>query len=122
MSAARRTRKRSNAARSTSAKSFSAPTQDKDAAGAAAGDSAPNIAGFTAAALWPDRTQLYVSEVARVFSVSEDHIANLIHQGQLGAFDIKTRSRALRTLRKARRGNLRVTPQDFDSFVEARRT
>lgn len=80
------------------------------------------LASICAARAFPNRRELYPSEVAAVLRVTEQHIIDLVFEGELGAVDVTNRTRSLRTLRgkKVKRSNLRVPVHAYDAFIRGR--
>ena len=71
-------------------------------------------------ALFPGRTTLYVAEVAKALSITEQQVINLIESGDLGAVNI---SAGMKTFveGKVPRSHQRIPVSAFDEFVRNRK-
>ncbi len=78
------------------------------------------LSGLAAHAVWPGRVLLYVIEVAEKLHCSDQHVWNLIEEGQLIAIDIATKKQVVPgQIDRRRRGCFRVPVCAWDKFIEA---
>ena len=77
------------------------------------------LSAVSAAALFPGRLSLRVDEVARVLSISPNHVVDLLQSGELAGEDVARRGEA--TNAKTPRANWRVPVAAFDAFVARRK-
>ena len=82
------------------------------------------LSAVQAHALFPGRTTLYVKEVARALSMTEQQVVDLIEGLQLHALDISSGLKSPDNPRgnKTARSYWRIPVSAFDAFVAARKS
>jgi hypothetical protein len=88
------------------------------------------LAGLKAHTLFPQRTTLYVAEVARVLSVTEQQVIDLIHEyrdtdGTSGLAAVNIASGRQTTINprgnRSPRAHWRIPVSAFDAFIDSRK-
>lgn len=81
------------------------------------------LSAIKAHALFPGRSTLYVSEVCKALSMSENQVIDLIESGQLAAVDISSglKKDGIKNGNKTPRAYWRIPVSAFDAFVNARK-
>jgi hypothetical protein len=72
------------------------------------------LRGLLSKELWPQRTVLYVREVAATLHITEQHVANLISEGRLRAVNIRN---GVKTRRSNSRDYWRIPVSAWDAYI-----